>query len=131
MTISKPVFNPTHPYALTQRFDENSTFQTPAPPPLFPYPSHHFPGLLGQVMQDLCAGGSIPPELVGTQLIVYASLAAQGVADVAWPNEAPMPIGVSAAMGVASSAGKSLVKEILEAPFKNYFEMHQDPEVQA
>ncbi|MFC7286431.1 DUF3987 domain-containing protein [Herminiimonas glaciei] len=97
-----------------------------SPPDLMPFPSHYYPDELGQMMKQLCGSGAIPPELVGTQLAIFCALAAQGVADVAWPNEQPMPVGISAVMGVGASTGKSFIEKILKAPFSPYREVHTD-----
>ncbi len=73
------------------------------------------PGLLGEMERHLVATGADPSIVLG-HLCAYASLIAQGVADGVWPNEAPLPAGVSVMLVVPTGVGKSVVSGIVGAP---------------
>lgn len=62
---------------------------------------------MGEIARDL-GRGSVCPSIIGTQLCAVVSLLTQGIADVAWPNGQPAPVGVSGVVVAPSSAGKSV-----------------------
>ncbi|MCL1618250.1 DUF3987 domain-containing protein [Ralstonia pseudosolanacearum] len=94
------------------------------------YPDDSFPGLLGMVAGDLSASGGVAPEIVGTTLIVIASLLTQGLADVSWPNGKPISIGANGLVVSPSGSGKTLPLDLLKAPIETYLEQRTviDPE---
>lgn len=127
MINSNTSLNHTATYSLAQHTLGGITSQPQLHHPLLAdYPIELFPGNLGEMLKQLCAGGSISPPLAGTQLITFAGLAAQGAVDVMWPNEESMPTGLSALMGVGASTGKSFIQRILKAPFLAYQEIHMN-----
>lgn len=86
-----------------------------AGPFLPPYPLHVLPGLMGQVAQDLGTSG-IDPAVVGSQLIAFASLLTQGIADVRWPNGQCAPIGANVLLVAPSGGGKTAILKTLMEP---------------
>lgn len=94
------------------------------------YPVHSFPGQLRSIAHDLSAGGGVATEIVGTTLIVIASLLTQGLADVSWPNGKPISIGANGLVVSPSGNGKTLPYDWLKAPIEAYLEqlIAADPE---
>lgn len=91
------------------------------PAPSFPsYPLGSFPGLLGMLARNLSASGGVAPEIVGTELIAFASLLTQGVADVTWPNGQAISIGANGLVAAPSGSGKSLIYKRLNQPIEKY-----------
>jgi hypothetical protein len=70
--------------------------------------------------RDLSASGGVAPEIVGTQLIAFASLLTQGLADVMWPNGQPISIGANGLVAAPSGSGKSLIYKRLIQPIEEY-----------
>jgi hypothetical protein len=79
------------------------------------HPLGSVPLLLGEMFRGL-ASSSIDQSIIASQLIAHASLVAQGVADVAWPNGLTAPIGLSVILVAPSGTGKSLVSRLLVTP---------------
>lgn len=94
------------------------------------YPIHSFPGQLYSIARDLSAGGGVAPEIVGTTLIVVASLLTQGLADVTWPNGRAISIGANGLVVSPSGSGKTMPYDWLKAPIEKYLEQltAADPE---
>ncbi|KWC40778.1 hypothetical protein WL51_06720 [Burkholderia ubonensis] len=93
---------------------------SPLAPSCSSYPVGSFPGLLGTVARDLSASGGVAAEIVGTELIAFASLLTQGIADVTWPNGQPISIGANGLVAAPSGSGKSLVYKNLVQPIEKY-----------
>lgn len=92
------------------------------------FPLYSLPGLLGLMGSDLNAGDGVAAEIIGTELIAFASLLTQGVADVAWPNGQTMSIGANAVLAAPSGTGKSLIFKILTNPIEEYLAERQSNE---
>lgn len=122
MIISKPMLDRTPTYSIVQanRGGMMSRLALAHPSSC---PINSFPGLLGMVARDLSASGGVAPEIVGTELIAFASLLTQGIADVAWPNGQLIPIGANGLVAAPSGSGKSLVYKILAQAIEKYLEL--------
>lgn len=92
---------------------------TASVPYIRPYPTHAFKGLLGAMLNCL-TGSGIATELVGTQLIAFASLLTQGGADVVWPNGMKSPIGNSCLLVAPSGSGKTVIFKLLMTLIDGY-----------
>jgi hypothetical protein len=84
------------------------------------YPLGSFPGLLGMLARNLSASGGVAPEIVGTELIAFASVLTQGIADVTWPNGQAISIGANGILAAPSGNGKSLIYKRLSQPIEKY-----------
>lgn len=87
------------------------------------YPVRNFPGLLGMLAHNLSASGGVAVEIIGTVLIVIASLLTQGIANVMWPNGQEMSIGANGVVVSPSASGKSLIFKILKKAIEQYLAM--------
>ncbi len=70
------------------------------------------PQLAGEIVRSLVLSG-IDPAIAIIAVLACVSLLTQGVANVAWPNGLPIPIGTSELLVAPSGWGKSLVLRIL------------------
>jgi len=85
-----------------------------------PFPAQQLPGLLGKVVQNLCATGGDAAKIIGTVLIAIASLVTQGLANVMWPNGQILSIGANGFVVAPSGAGKSQILKILMRAIEQY-----------
>lgn len=83
------------------------------------YPIYSFFGLMFQIAQSLNTG-RISSEIIGMQLIGFASLLTKGLADVAWPNGLTSPIGANIYLLAPPSSGKSLIYRILALAIESW-----------
>ncbi len=129
MIISKPMLDRTPTYSIVQA-NRGGLMSRLALAHPSSYPINSFPGLLGMVARDLSASGGVATEIVGTTLIVIASLLTQGLADVSWPNGRPISIGANGLVVSPSGSGKTLPYDWLKAPIETYLEQltATDPE---
>lgn len=88
-----------------------------------PFPAQQLPGLLGKVVQNLCATGGDAAKIIGTVLIAIASLLTQGLANVMWPNGQILSIGANGFVVAPSGSGKSRVLKILMRAIEQYLSM--------
>ncbi|WP_247539174.1 DUF3987 domain-containing protein [Ralstonia pseudosolanacearum] len=128
MFISEPMSRRTPTYSTVRA--RGAALRSPLVPGHSSYPIGRFPGLLGTVARDLSARGGVATEIVGTTLIVIASLLTQGLADVSWPNGRPISIGANGLVVSPSGSGKTLPYDWLKAPIETYLEQltATDPE---
>ncbi|NKF90718.1 hypothetical protein GO286_03004 [Ralstonia solanacearum] len=70
--------------------------------------------------RDLSASGGVAAEIVGTELIAFASLLTQGIADTTWPNGQPISIGANGLVVSPSGSGKSLIYKLLIQAIEEY-----------
>ncbi|WP_175762559.1 DUF3987 domain-containing protein [Burkholderia anthina] len=118
MFISEPMLDRASTYSIVRA--NGGALRNPLVPSLFPYPVGSFPGLLGMLAHDLSSSGGVAPEIVGTELIAFASLLTQGIADTTWPNGQPIPIGANGLVASPSGSGKSLIYKNLVQPIEKY-----------
>lgn len=78
----------------------------------------YFPGLLGQMAQEL-GGVGIDGDIATAQLIAVTSLLTQGIADVSWPNGQSVPVGGNSLLVAPSGGGKSVLFRILMEPISS------------
>ncbi|OJA51117.1 DUF3987 domain-containing protein [Burkholderia ubonensis] len=116
MFISKPMSDRTPTYSIVRA--KGGALRNTLAPSHHSYPIGSFPGLLGMLARDLSASGSVAAELVGTELIAFASLLTQGIADTAWPNGQPISIGANGLVASPSGSGKSLIYKNLAQPIE-------------
>jgi len=76
------------------------------------YPIHSVFGLMLQIARTLNTG-RIASEIIGMELIGFASVLTKGLADVEWPNGLTSPIGANIYLLAPPSSGKSLIYRIL------------------
>ncbi|KVC72105.1 DUF3987 domain-containing protein [Burkholderia ubonensis] len=118
MFISEPMSDRMPTYSIVRA--RNGAVMNHFAPSRSSYPVGSFPGLLGTVARDLSASGGVAAEIVGTELITFASLLTQGIADVTWPNGQPISIGANGLVAAPSGSGKSLVYKNLVQPIEKY-----------
>ena len=118
MFISEPMSDRTPTYSIVRA--RGGALRNPLAPEHPSYPIDRFLGLLGMVAHDLSASGGVSPEIVGTELISFASSLTQGIADTTWPNGQPISIGANGLVVSPSGSGKSLVYKILAQPIEQY-----------
>lgn len=101
-------------------------FHTRISSPTLPvFPSDALPGLLGDMLRGMTACG-INPAISGPQLLGFASLLTQGIADVEWPDGQRMPIGISVLLVAPSGAGKSRAQRLIQAPIQDFLAQHSN-----
>jgi hypothetical protein len=72
---------------------------------------------------NLSASGGVAVEIIGTVLIVIASLLTQGIANVMWPNGQEMSIGANGLVISPSGSGKSRILKIFMKAIEQYLAM--------
>ncbi|TCK97138.1 DUF3987 domain-containing protein [Paraburkholderia sp. BL9I2N2] len=118
MFISEPMSDRTQTYSIVRA--KGGALRNPLAPSRPSYPIGSFPGLLGMLARDLSASGGVAAEIVGTELIAFASLLTQGIADTTWPNGQPISIGANGLLASPSGSGKSLIFKRLIHPIEKY-----------
>lgn len=118
MFISEPMSDRTPTYSIVR--PKGRARMSPLASSRSSYPIGSFPGLLGMLARDLSASGGVAAEIVGTELIAFASLLTQGIADVTWPNGQPISIGANGLVVSPSGSGKSLIYKLLIQPIEEY-----------
>ncbi|KGC65860.1 hypothetical protein DP57_688 [Burkholderia pseudomallei] len=118
MFISEPMSDRTPTFSIVR--PKGRARMSPLAPRRSSYPDDSFPGLLGMLARDLGASGGVAAEVVGTELIAFASLLTQGLADVMWPNGQPISIGANGLVVSPSGSGKSLIYKLLIQPIEEY-----------
>ncbi|WP_247549211.1 DUF3987 domain-containing protein [Ralstonia solanacearum] len=122
MFISEPMSDRTPTHSIVRA--TGGALRPPIVPSRPSYPIGGFPGLLGMLARDLSASGGVAPEIVGTELIAFASLLTQGIADTRWPNGQPISIGANGLVASPSGSGKSLIYKNLVQPIEKYLAVH-------
>lgn len=79
-------------------------------------PECRLPGTFGRMIEDFQCGG-LPYATPAAVVLAFASLLAQGQADICWPrNYKPAPVGMNLLLLAPSGSGKSLVFDARVAP---------------
>lgn len=83
------------------------------------YPIYSVFGLMLRIARTLNTG-RIASEIIGMQLIGFASLLTKGLADVEWPNGLTSPIGANIYLLTPPTSGKSLIFRILSLAIESW-----------